>query len=135
MAWFEALVWPGQERRVQCLRAAIEIARADPPKARQGNLLTDIPAIAALSPKNTQLVVYHAAGLSYVSCQPDRDEFAKTVRQIGTVWISNEALLECPELAKTAPPPPSAGCFLRAVDPKPIAWTGPHGQSSDWFTR
>lgn len=73
MAWLETLVWAGQQHRAQLLRAAIEIARADPPKIRQGDLLADLPAIAALSPKDMQLVVYHTAVLGYVGSQSDRD--------------------------------------------------------------
>ena len=133
MAWLETLVWPGQEGRAQSLRAAIEIARTDPPKVRRGDLLADLPALAALAPKDMQLVVFHTAVLGYVGSQSDRDVFAKTVRQTGAVWISNEAPSVFPEFTRAAPPHPSPGHFLLAVDGKPVAWTGPHGQSIDWF--
>jgi hypothetical protein len=36
-------------------------------------------------------------------------------------------------LAKTAPPPPARGLFLLMENGVPLAWTGPHGQSIDWF--
>ena len=133
MAWLETLVWPGQEHRARGLRAAIEIARADPPEVRRGDLLADLPAIAALAPNDLQLVVYHTAVLGYVPSQSDRDAFAKTVAQTGAVWISNEVPSVFPELAKAAPPPPGPGHFLLATDGKPVAWTGPHGQSIEWF--
>jgi len=134
MAWLETLVWPGQEHRAQGLRAAIEIARGDPPKVRRGDLRADLAAIAALAPKDMQLVVYHTAVLGYVGSQADRDAFAETVRQTGAVWISNEAPSVFPDLARAAPPPPGPERhFLLAVDGKPVAWTRPHGQSIDWF--
>jgi hypothetical protein len=133
VGWLETLVWPGQEDRARNLRAAIEIARADPPTVRQGDLLTDLPAIAALAPTDMQLVVYHTAVLGYVPRQSDRDAFAKTVGETRAVWISNEVPRAFPTLARTAPPPPSHGDFLLAVDGKPVAWTGPHGQSIRWF--
>ena len=133
MAWLEMLVWPDQERRARCLRAAIDIARADPPKVRWGDLLADLSAVAAQSPKGMQLVVFHSAVLGYVSSQTDRDAFAGAVRQTGALWISNEAQSVFPELTKAAPPPANKGHFLLAVDGKPVAWTGPHGQSIDWF--
>jgi hypothetical protein len=133
MGWLETLVWPDQEQRARNLRAAIEIARADPPTVRQGDLVTDVPAVAALAPRDMQFVVYHAAVLGYVPSQADRDAFAKTVRQTGAVWISNEVPSVFPELVRTAPAPPSWGDFLLAVDGKPVAWTGPHGQSIHWF--
>lgn len=132
-AWLETLVWPGQEHRVQLLRAAIEIARANTPPVSQGNLLTDLPAVLALAPKGIQLVVYHSAVLGYVPSQSDRAAFASTVRQAGAVWISNEAQPVFPDIAQAAPRPPGPGHFLLAVDGKPVAWTGPHGQSIDWF--
>jgi hypothetical protein len=36
--WLEALVWPGQEERAKKLRAAIDVARRDPPNVVRGNL-------------------------------------------------------------------------------------------------
>jgi len=133
VAWLETLVWPGQERRALNLRAAIEIARLDPPKVRRGNLLVDLPALAGLAPQDMQLVVYHTAVLGYVNSHSERDAFAKAVRRTGAVWISNEVPSVFPEHTKNAPPSPSPSHFLLAVDGKPIAWTGPHGQSIDWF--
>jgi hypothetical protein len=135
VGWLETLVWPGQEDRLRNLRAAIEIARADPPTVRQGDLLADLPAIAALAPTDMQLVVCHTAVLGYVPRQSDRDAFAKTVGETKAVWISNEVPGAFPTLTRTAPPPPSRGDFLLAVDGKPVAWTGPHGQSIHWFAR
>jgi hypothetical protein len=133
MDWLETLVWPGQEHRVQGLRAAIEIARVDPPTVLQGDLLADLPALVALAPKEMQLVVYHTAALGYVSSQSDRDAFVRIVRQTGAVWISSEAPFVFPELTQSAPPPPSRGSFLLAIDGNPVAWTSMHGQSIDWF--
>ena len=133
MGWLEMLVWPGQAHRAQNLRAAIEVARAEPPNVRRGDLRVELPGIAALAPKNMQLVVYHTAVLGYIGSQSDREEFAKVVCQTGAVWISNEMPSVFPELARVAPPPPSPGHFLLGVDGKPVAWTGPHGQSIEWF--
>jgi len=135
MAWLETLVWPDQAHRAQNLRAAIEVARAHPPEVRRGDLRVELPAIAELAPKNLRLVVYHTAALGYVGSQSDREEFAKAVRNTGAVWISNEVPSVFPEIARAAPPPPSPGHFLLSVDGRPAAWTGPHGQSIDWFAR
>jgi hypothetical protein len=133
MDWLETLVWPGQEHRARSLKAAIGIARADPPQVRQGDLRVDLPAIAALAPKDLRLVVYHTAVLGYVGSQPDRDAFARSARRTGAVWISNEAPSVIAKITGVVPQPPSPGHFLLAVDGKPVAWTGPHGQSIDWF--
>ena len=134
MAWLETLVWPGQELRAQRLREAIKVAQADPPKVFQGDLLSDLPSVVQRAPKDAQLVVFHTAVLGYVASKPDRDAFARMVRQTGAVWISNEAPSVFPELLRSAPPAPGPGHFLLlAIDGKPVAWTGPHGQSIDWF--
>ena len=135
MTWLETLVWPGQEQRAKRLREAIAVARADPPKVYRGDLRSDLPMIARSAPKDAQLVVFHTAVLGYVGSRSDRNAFAGTVRQTGAVWISNEAPDVFPEFAQSAPPPPGPGHLLLAVDGKPVAWTAPHGQSIDWFTR
>jgi hypothetical protein len=133
MDWLETLVWPGQEERARNLRAAIEIARADPPTVRRGDLRTELAAVAALAPREMQLVIYHTAVLGYVPSQADRDAFARAVSETRAVWISNEVPSVFPELARAAPPPPSPGHLLLAVDGRPVAWTAPHGQSIRWF--
>ena len=133
MAWLETLVWPGQEHRIRNLKAAIEIARAAPPKVRQGDLRVDLSCIAALAPKDMRLVVYHTAVLGYVSSRSDRYAFADTVRRSGAVWISNEAPSVFAEITGAVSTPPRTGHFLLSIDGKPVAWTGPHGQSIDWF--
>jgi hypothetical protein len=62
-----------------------------------------------------------------------RLEFAQMMRNLPAVWISNEAPGVFPSLAEAAPPAPAAGLFLLMRDGAPLAWTGPHGQSIDWF--
>ena len=133
MAWLETLVWPGQEHRARGLRAAIEVARANPPQVSRGDLLIDLATIVRQAPEHMQLVVFHTAVLGYIGSQSDRDAFGTAVRRAGAVWISNEAPGVYPQCAKLAPPPPARGCFLLAVDNRPVAWTRPHGQSIDWF--
>jgi len=133
VAWLETLVWPGQEGRAERLRAAIAIARLDLPNIVRGNLLTDLEALMATAPTEATLVVFHTAALAYVASQANRDRFAATVRAGGAFWISNEAPFLFPSFARAAPPAPAPGRFLLALNGKPLAWTGAHGQSIDWF--
>jgi hypothetical protein len=133
MAWLETLVWPGQEHRAQRLRDAIKVAQADPPNVVKGDLKSDLPSVVQRAPKDAQLVVFHTAVLGYVASRSDREAFARMVRQTGALWISNEAPSVFPEFLQSALPPPGPGHFLLAIDGKPVAWTGPHGQSIDWF--
>ncbi|MGA7262989.1 MAG: DUF2332 domain-containing protein, partial [Stellaceae bacterium] len=62
--WLELLVWPGQEDRANKLRAAINVARRDPPRVIRGNLLTDLERLIAMAPKGATLVVFHTAVLA-----------------------------------------------------------------------
>ena len=132
-AWLETLVWPGQNARAAKLRAAINIARRDPPKVVRGDLRTDLTRLAATAPRDATLVVFHTAVLGYVLPPSAREQFAATVREAGAEWISNEAPGVFPFIAALAPPSPATGRFLLARNGTPVAWTGPHGQSLDWF--
>jgi len=130
--WLELLVWPGQEDRARKLRAAINVARSDPPRVIRGNLLTDLEPLIATAPKGATLVVFHTAVLAYVTPRQQRDGFAAMMRRRNVGWVSNEApgLFSFPITSATRTPP--GGHFVMTVDGKPVAWTGPHGQSIDW---
>jgi len=132
-AWLETLVWPGQDERLTRLRAAIHIARRNPPNVVRGNLLTDLAPLAATAPKDATLVIFHGAVLGYVLPASAREQFAATIRQTGAEWISNEPPEVFPSIAKGVPPSPEKARFLLARSGTPVAWTGPHGQSLDWF--
>jgi len=125
--------WPGCEVRASNLKAAVQIAPAEPPPVVRGDLRHDLASLIAQAPKGLRLVIYHSAVLAYLPSASERDAFAHSMRQIDAVWISNEVPSVFPKLAKASPPPPAPDQFLLAVDGKPVAWTGPHGQSITWF--
>jgi len=126
VAWLETLVWPDQPDRLERLRAAIAVARRDPPQVLAGDLLRDLPALAAQRPADTTLVIFHTAVLAYVGDPAMRAAFARVVQELGAVWISNEAPGVFPAIAAKAGRPARRG-FLLAVDGEPVAWTDPHG--------
>jgi hypothetical protein len=131
-AWLETLVWPGQEARAERLRAAMLVARDQPPVVHRGDLLHELPALAATAPADATLVIFHSAVLSYVSAE-DRDRFARMIAGLDAVWISNESPAVFPEIAAKQDRKPPRDRFLLAIDGAPIALTGPHGQSIDWL--
>jgi hypothetical protein len=133
VAWLETLVWPGQDERARGLRAAIDVARREPPSVVKGDLLGDLEGLMVTAPSNATLVVFHTAVFPYVTPRESRDRFAVTMLNSAAVWISNEAPGVFASLAQSAPPPPAHGLFLLIRDGVPLAWTGPHGQSLDWF--
>jgi hypothetical protein len=89
--------------------------------------------LVATAPRDATLVVFHTAVLGYVLPQSAREQFAATVKETGAEWISNEPASVFPFIARMAPPSPARGRFLMAWNGSPVAWTGPHGQSLDWF--
>jgi hypothetical protein len=134
MAWLNALIWPEQEDRRRNLRAALAVARRDPPRVVRGDLLGDLEPLMAEAPADATLVVFHTAVLAYVTPPEARQRFVDTVRGSRAVWISNETPRVFPEIAARASQAAPHWRFLLAVDGEPKAWTGPHGQSLEWFS-
>ncbi|MEU9120532.1 DUF2332 domain-containing protein [Streptomyces sp. NPDC048506] len=138
LRWLRALVWPGEEERAAHLSAAVEAVRTAPrPRIARGDLIDELPALAAAAPPEATLVVFHSAVLTYLA-PARRVEFADRVRTVldghpgGGHWISNEHHSVLPW---TAGPEQDSwhsedGLLLTlALDGRPVARTGQHGQS------
>lgn len=132
MEWLEALVWPGQNHRLERLKRAISTAREDPPRVVRGSLSTDLEELISQVPAGLNTVVFHSAVLNYLPSQADRDEFSERVMSLADHWIANESPLVLPRIAEKTTNGP-AGAFLMALDGEPVAWTNPHGASIDWI--
>lgn len=132
MYWLSCLVWPGEGDRAERLEAAIASARRDPPRVYQGDLRTDLAALAARAPADATLVVYHSAVLAYVP-PADRARFAQAVGSLRAVWLSNEA----PGVIPGVTPPPAGygpGPFVLAQNGRlPLALTDGHGEWVHWL--
>ena len=127
--WLSCLVWPGESDREQRLAAAIASARRDPPAVYRGDLLTDLPALAAHAPAGATLVIYHCSVL-YQVAPAARAQFASTVRDLADVWLSNEA----PGiLAGTAVPAIDDQMCVLARDGDAIAFADSHGARLQWL--
>jgi hypothetical protein len=132
VAWLEALIWPGEEYRLPHLRAALAIARRDPPLLVHGDLRNDLPALAARAPAAGTLVIFHTAVLNYVRNQRQRAAFARTVENLNASWIANEgAGIVDPAHERLEARQP--GAFLLCLNGTPTAWTDPHGLWIDWY--
>lgn len=131
--WLEALIWPGQEQRLANLRAAIAVARKDPPRLVRGDLQHDLTALVANAPRDATLVVFHTAVLAYVRGQEQRDIFARTVRELGAAWISNEAPGVFPDIAEQLVETTPRGQFVLGVDGRPVGFSDPHGAALQWI--
>jgi len=131
--WLEALVWPEQSDRLHRLRAAMDVARRDPPRVVQGDLLKDLPTWARHAPQGATLVVFHSAVLAYVADPALREQFVRTVRELGAVWVSNEVPGVFPSIRDRLSRRGPRGAFLLSVNDAPVAWTDPHGGWIEWI--
>ena len=128
--WLECLLWPGETGRRERLAAAIETARRDPPRVYRGDLLTDVPALVSRAPAHATVVIYHSAVLAYVG-EPQRARFAKLMRTLDVVWISNEAAGVVPGIDV---PERDGGHFVLGRDGTPTALTDGHGVWLRWLS-
>jgi hypothetical protein len=131
--WLEALVWPEQTVRLANLRAAIKIAAIVKPLVVRGDLRHDLALLVYEAPEDATLVIFHTTVLAYVPAVTDREEFARKVRTLCRYWISNEAPQIFPDIAQRTTGCGAKGSFLLSVNGIPIAWTDPHGASSEWI--
>ncbi|MEY8039719.1 DUF2332 domain-containing protein [Saccharopolyspora cebuensis] len=130
--WLECLVWPGEGDREARLRAALDLARRHPVPVHRGDLVDDLARVAADAPSGATLVVYHSAVLAYVDAGTRR-AFAAAVRDLGAVWLSNEAPGVLPGTEATGR---HEDPFLLVRDGREVlAATDPHGTWIDWSAR
>jgi hypothetical protein len=141
VAWLEALIWPEQEFRRERLRRAIAVAREDPPLLVAGDLNDQLLSLAGQAPADAALVVFHSAVMGYLS-DDGRARFRATMQALaqdrGCHWLSNEGetvIIQEDGSAVVPEMDPSRlrGNFLLLHNGRPVAITGPHGQSLDWL--
>ncbi len=77
--------------------------------------------------------MFHSAVLAYVAEPALREEFMRTVRECGAVWISNESPSVFPSVRDKLTRRGLRGAFLLSVDAEPVAWTDPHGGWIEWI--
>jgi Uncharacterized protein conserved in bacteria (DUF2332) len=131
LAWLDALIWPEHTHRRARLRAAAAVVAADPPLLVRGDLVDDLPALAALAPAGATLVVFHSSVLYHVPA-PRRDAFVELVRGLPGHWVAVEAPHVLPYDGLPEPPGEALHNVL-ALDGTPLAWTRGHGQAIVWF--
>ena len=90
VAWLDALIWPEHAHRRARLRAAAAVARAEPPMLVRGDLVDDLPSLAAQAPAGATLVVFHTSVMYHVPAAR-RAAFVEVVARLPGHWIANEA--------------------------------------------
>jgi hypothetical protein len=136
--WLETLVWPGQTERLERVRAAVRIARADPPLLVRGDITDALAPLAARAPADATLVVISSGVLVYVE-RAERQRFARTVDALDARWLSLEGaglierVVDSIQGATDAAAGDLASRFALALDGRALAFVAPHGQRIDWI--
>jgi hypothetical protein len=65
----QSFVWADQTARLERLRAAIDVVRADPPELIRGDYVRDLPALLADRVPGAQLIVYETASTQYLDAE------------------------------------------------------------------
>ena len=136
--WLLNLVWPEHDDRRAQLATAIEVARADPPHLRRGDLLELLPglvdeAAGAVGPDGV-VVVQHSAVIAYLD-RAGRQRFAELMAGLVADgrchWVSNEAPEVLPGVTATGPEPPH-GRFVLGLDGRAVGHAHAHGRALHW---
>jgi hypothetical protein len=89
----EAFVWPDQEARLERLRAAIEVARRDPPEIVRGDYVDELPRVLAARREDGLTVVFHSVSTAYVR-REEREGLYGEIEAAGAegplAWVSYE---------------------------------------------
>lgn len=133
--WLECLIWPGptHDPRRDRLRAVADIARREPPRIVAGGMMSALPELVRRVPAEATPVVFHSAVLAYLAPE-EREDFRQLVRGLGVHWICNEGLMVATPFGWPLPPDSgSDSAFVLALDERPLARTGEHGQFVSWL--
>ena len=134
VAWLDALIWPEHTHRRARLRAAAAVAAADPPLLVRGDLVDDLPALAARAPAGATLVVFHTSVLYQVPA-PRRAGVRRAGPRPARALDRQRGARGAGPTPRLPAPPDGALHNVLALDGTPLAWTRSHGQAMHWFGR
>ncbi|MGI3781025.1 MAG: DUF2332 domain-containing protein, partial [Janthinobacterium lividum] len=120
VAWLETCVWPEQQDRRDRLRAAVAVARTDPPDIARGDLFDLLPARVETAGGHGPVVVFHSAVAMYLD-RAQRETFVELMLALvedgACHWVSNEQQDILPSITATATQQPDDWLsFVLAVD-------------------
>lgn len=99
--WLLACVWPEQLTRFARLLAAIEVARADPPQLVSGDIVEQLPTVAAEVSADQHLAVQNSWVLNYLPAY-ERQRLVSVLDDLGSArdlsWVSIESPDFAPDL-------------------------------------
>ena len=80
--WLRALVWPEHDERHRLLRAAIEVARQNPPDLREGDALDRLASVVAEIPDDRPVCLFDTQ-VRYQLDEAGRERFDALVAELG----------------------------------------------------
>jgi hypothetical protein len=144
--WLLACQWPDNPIRFARLRGALANVRCSqhPPRLEQGDMVTDLPRVAASITGTAPLVVFHSWVAAYLDEEHQR-RLAAEVRALGAArpvhHLYCETPFETPGLPTPPSPVPHEGPDLATAlvhigpegEPERLADTHPHGYWIRWW--
>lgn len=137
--WLGTLVWPEHDDRRARLATAVEVARSDPPRVEQADLVTQPERLESLvdeAGRHGRVVVLHSAVTAYLQPQDRADLEARLRRMVAdgrAHWLSNEGKRVHPAVTATGPVVPAdLATFVLGLDGQALAWTHGHGRTLRW---
>jgi hypothetical protein len=144
--WLEACVWPDVPHRLDRLRAALAIARDDPPPIVRGDALDLLPGVLHTLPDGVVPCVVSTWVLAYLGAEARR-AVHDVVAGVGARRDAALVTLEYPHVATWLPEPgrgaavPGRRASLFGVarwvggveQTRAVAWMQSHGRWLDWL--
>ena len=145
--WLQACQWPDNPMRFGRFRGALANVResAHPPRLERGNMLTDLPRVAATIAGGGPLVVFHSWVAAYLS-EAEQRTLVEQVAALATIRPVHYLYCESPFETPGLPTPPSpirrqgpdlATALVHvgpgAVPAVRLADTHPHGYWIRWW--
>jgi len=145
--WLEACIWPLVPRRAERFRAAVALARLDPPNLQRGSALELLPAVLDGIPDDVVPVVLSTWVLAYFS-KEQRAEMGGLLDAAGARRDLVAISAEYPSVAPWVPRPerPAIDDAAQGAtalgwlcwhagrrDVRALAWTQAHGRWIDWL--
>ena len=145
--WLEACVWPDLPHRLERFRAAVALARQDPPEIRTGNAVDLVVDAVRSVPAEAVACLDSTWVLAYLS-DTERAELHRLLDELGNDRAIGYVTAEYVDNAPWVPAPsrPTVSTEHRSptllglglwdhghTEHRALAWMPPHGQWLDWL--